>query len=160
MGDGALTKAQLDEMTIEWRRWRQEVGMPISDTPVVKTMPSEPMLSSRDRALAQGFAQGIAPTIHALEQQVSELQARVAELERSQKTYLGVWKAGREYSAMSEVTLDGARWFCCKSTSNKPGTSADWTMMEKSTPTSTPRSDTTATSRTRENGHYARARSP
>jgi hypothetical protein len=139
MGDGALTKAQLDELTVEWRRWRAEMGEPV-DAPVsAKALPSEPTLSSRDRALAQGFAQGIAPVIHELEKQVGKLQSRIEELERSQKTYLGVWKADREYSAMSEVTHDGARWYCSKSTSNRPGASADWVLMEKSAAAATPR---------------------
>jgi hypothetical protein len=94
-----------------------------------------PVVQARDAAIIQAVMVALAPVIYELEQ-------RLVEVERSQKTYLGVWKADRQYSAMSEVTCDGARWYCCKSTSNRPGTSADWTMMEKSAAASSPRSDT------------------
>ena len=116
-----------------------------------KALPSGAALSMRDKGLLQGVAEILAPYLNRIEQ----FEQRLAELERSQKTYLGVWKSDREYSAMSEVTHDGARWYCCKSTSNKPGASADWVMMEKSSPVAHPRSDATATASAR-NGHYVR----
>jgi hypothetical protein len=84
----------------------------------------------RTRNIIDGIVQMLAPYLL----QIEKLEQRVAELERGQKTYLGVWKADRQYSPMSEVTFDGARWFCNKLTSSKPGTTADWTMMEKSEP--------------------------
>lgn len=105
----------------------------------------------------KGIINGIAPTISALEQRVEQLEQRLAEVER--KGYVGVWKDGKEYSPQSECTHDGARWICHKRTADKPGTSADWSMMEKSAPTSSPRSDA-STVNPRVNGHYARPRSP
>jgi hypothetical protein len=153
----ALTKAQLDAANAEWVAWRKEIGVPVTTQP--PPPPSEPGISARDRALALGFAAGLAPTIHALEEKVAELSARVAELERSQKTYLGIWKADREYTPQSEVTHDGARWICHKRTTDRPGTSADWSMIEKSQPTANPRSDTTATtSAERVNGQHSNPR--
>jgi hypothetical protein len=147
MGDGPLTKEMLDAETREWRTWRAEVGAPVAGPePAAKSLPPAPALSARDKGLLAGVAQ----VIHELEQRIDELQARVSELERSQKTYLGVWKDGKEYTAQSEVTCDGARWICHKRTQDKPGTSADWTMMEKSA-AAQPRSDATTTSQ-RANG--------
>ena len=105
-------------------------------------------------ALVKAIVTGIAPVIHELEKEIAVLSSRVAELERSRQTYLGVWKEGREYSSQSEVTHDGGRWFCHKRTSDKPGSSADWSLMEKSLPMPTPRSET-ATARPRVNGHYS-----
>src|SRR5262245_14284427 len=104
-------------------------------------------------ALISGIMKGIAPTIHELQTQIDALQARVNELER--KGYVGVWKEGREYSSQSEVTHDGARWISHKRTNDKPGSSADWQMVEKSTPRSE-----TPTANPRSNGHYANPRNP
>jgi hypothetical protein len=101
-------------------------------TPAIKAAPA---LSSRDQGLLQGVAETLAPYLNKIE----ALEQRLVELERNQKTYLGVWKSDRQYSSMSEVTFDGARWYCCKSTNNKPGESADWVLMEKSEPTAHPR---------------------
>jgi hypothetical protein len=118
----------------------------MSDTP--KTVPNAELI----KAVTRGVAQTLWPYLDKIEQ----LEKRVEELERSQKTYLGVWKEGREYSPHSEVTSDGARWLCHKRTTDKPGSSADWVMMEKSV---LPRSDT-ATAHARSNGHYANPRPP
>ena len=56
----------------------------------------------------------------------------------------------------SECTHDGARWIAHKRTSDKPGASGDWTMIEKSA-TPAPRSDTAAASHHR-NGSALPAR--
>jgi hypothetical protein len=100
--------------------------------------------------IIKSVIEAVAPHIVALEKQVAALQTRIEELER--KGYCGVWKSGKEYSPQSEVTHDGARWISHKRTSDKPGASADWTLTEK-------RSDTT-TSPPRTNGHYSRPRTP
>jgi hypothetical protein len=140
----ALTKEELDAEAAAHRAWCAERA-PVE--PFNKAVPSEPMLSERDRALAA-----------ALERRVEQMEQRLAEVER--KGYVGVWKADREYSPQSEVTHDGARWFAHKRTSDRPGTSADWQLMEKSLLTSSPRSEATATASARQNGHYARPRTP
>jgi hypothetical protein len=136
----------LRESAVTHRKYREEVGAPVA----TKSVPAGNV------ALIKAIMAGIAPFIHELEKKIDALQARVAELERSQKTYLGVWKDGREYSPHSEVTHDGGRWFCHKRTSNKPGSSADWALMEKSV---NPRSDAT-TANSRVNGHHPNPRRP
>ena len=104
--------------------------------------------------LVKAIAKGFAPIIQeAIEAAVGPLKARIEELER--KGYVGIWKAGKEYSPQSECTHDGARWIAHKRTSDKPGQSGDWTMIEKSMP----RSDAASTVNPRSNGHYARPRS-
>ncbi len=140
MTDDPLTKDELNRTVEEFRAWRDEVTAP---TPAPKM---------RDAALIKSIITGIAPTIADLEKQVTELRARIEELER--KGYVGIWKAGKEYSPQSEVTHDGARWISHKRTSDKPGTSADWLMMEKSEP----RNDTSETSSARANGHLSNPR--
>jgi hypothetical protein len=116
-------------------------------------------LSERDQGLMKAVIDTFGPAIVALEKQVSELQARLAEVER--KGYVGVWKADREYSPQSEVTHDGARWFAHKRTSDKPGTSADWQLMEKSAPTPSPRNETAvATARNGSSHTMSRPRTP
>lgn len=87
-------------------------------------------------ALIKAIMAGIAPVLHEhISQEIAKatapLQARIADLER--KGYVGVWKAGKEYSPQSEVTCDGARWLAHKRTSDKPGASADWSLIEKAT---------------------------
>jgi hypothetical protein len=143
MGDGPLTKQMLDELTVEWRRWRAEVGAPVDAPTAAKSLPPSAALSSRDI----GLVQGVAAVIHELEKQIVGLQSRIEELERTQKTYLGVWKDGKEYTPQSEVTYDGARWICHKRTRDRPGASADWTLMEKAT--ANPRSNDLTTSHPR-----------
>jgi hypothetical protein len=153
-----LTKAELDRTTAAWREHCAASGYPVDTlAPAAKSF-SAAEVKIHSAALIKAIMVGIAPVIHELEKQVGKLQSRIEELERSQKTYLGVWKAGREYSPQSEVTHDGARWYCCKSTSNKPGASADWTLMEKSEPTAHPRSDTSVTSAERVNGPHPNPR--
>src|SRR5262245_59506853 len=79
MSDGVLTKEQLDAVTAAWRRWRDEMGVPVTQ----KAMPSEPVvISARDRALAKGLAEGFAETIRSLELQIERLEQRLVEAER------------------------------------------------------------------------------
>lgn len=111
-------------------------------------------LSEQEAGIIKGVASVLHDEIEPLKAQIAALSARVLELERGQKTYLGVWKEGREYTPQSEVTCDGARWICHKRTSDKPGTSADWSLMEKSAgagfaPPARERSDTTVTAHAR-----------
>jgi hypothetical protein len=129
MGEGPLTKEQLDAENREWRERCAALGYPVE----VKSPTGVKV--HNNTALIKAIMAGIAPHIIALEKQITALQTRVEELERSQKTYLGVWKGGREYTPQSEVTHDGARWIAHKRTSDKPGASADWSLMEKSEPT-------------------------
>jgi hypothetical protein len=128
MGDGPLTKAMLEEMTVEWHRWRAEIGEPLEPVAATKSV------TTSTKGVVKGIIDAIAPVIVNLEKQVSALQARVEELER--KGYVGIWKEGKEYSSQSECTHDGARWISHKRTNDKPGTSADWSLMEKSEPRS------------------------
>jgi hypothetical protein len=121
-------------------------GEPVEPVPVAKSV-SATAVNAHDGALVKAIALAVAPVIHKLETRVEQLEQRLAEVER--KGYVGIWKEGKEYSPQSECTHDGARWFCHKRTSDKPGTSADWSMMEKS---AAPR-DATASAR---NGHYVR----
>ena len=146
MGDGALTKEQLDAEMAEWIAWRKERDAP---KPAAKSVPAS-AARPRNAVLIDSIIKAVAPHVVALEKQVSELQMRVAELER--KGYVGIWRDGKEYSPQSEVTHDGARWICHKRTSDKPGKSGDWTMIEKSEPAQA-RSDATEAAIPRENGH-------
>jgi hypothetical protein len=147
MSDGPITKRDLDELMTEFRAWRDERAP-------VDAGAARP--KSGNAALVQSIVRGIAPVVW---DELKRLEQRIAELERNQKTYLGVWKEGREYSSNSEVTFEGGRWYCAKRTSDKPGHSADWTLMEKSTAAASPRSDT-GTAAARQNGHYATPRTP
>jgi hypothetical protein len=135
----ALTQKELEAEVAEWREHRAALGFDV-DTPAAKELKFGSFTKAAPvipKVLITGILKAIAPTIHALETQVSKLQARIEELER--KGYCGVWKAGKEYSAQSEVTHDGARWIAHKRTSDKPGSSADWTMIEKAESVPTPR---------------------
>jgi hypothetical protein len=68
MGDGPLTKDELDQTVVEHRKWCAEHGAP---KPAAKALPA---LTRRDKALLAG----IAPVIHELEQQIAALQARAS----------------------------------------------------------------------------------
>jgi hypothetical protein len=156
----ALTKAELDETTREWRedlaRRGHSVGAP--KQPVAKGLPSAVGLSARDKGLLQGVAESIAPYLKRIEQ----LEQRVAELEASasEMKYCGVWREGKTYSSGSFATHDGAMFHANRKTSERPGSSGDWVMAAKSgQPVPHPRSDATTVT-PRSNGHYARARVP
>jgi hypothetical protein len=70
--------------------------------------------------------------IDKLEQQISELQGRIATLEsRAEARYLGIWKSETEYTVGSLVTDHGAIWHCGKRTRDRPGSSADWQLAQK-----------------------------
>jgi hypothetical protein len=146
MGE-VLTKEQLDVTTAEWRERCAAVEVQ------TEKRPPRPFSGQHNTELITAIMKGIAPYIHDLEKQVAALQTRIEELER--KGYVGVWKDGKEYTPQSEVTHEGARWIAHKRTSDKPGASADWSLMEKSAVN--PRSDT-GTVNARSNGHYARPR--
>ena len=97
---------------------------------------AKPASSTPNAALIKAIMAGIAPVVHEhihheIEKAVAPLLARIEELER--KGYVGVWKTGKEYTPQSEVTHEGARWLAHKRTSDKPGASADWSLIEKAT---------------------------
>ncbi len=137
----ALSKDELDAETAEWRERCAALGYDAvdhqgnqnpGDPPHTKELPQSKKADVR--LIIKGVIEAVAPHIVALEKQVAALAARIEELER--KGYCGVWKSGKEYSPQSEVTCDGGRWISHKRTSDKPGLSADWSLMEKSFETS------------------------
>src|SRR5262249_16395850 len=145
MGDGLLTEKQLAETTARWRAYRDEIGASVDAPPAAKSV------NDHDARLIQGIMKGLAPVLFEYEKQIEALASPVTELEDSEKTYVGTWRWERTYSQGSEVTHDGGRWYCAKRTSYKPGSSADWSLMEKSV---IPR-DETATANPRSNGHHS-----
>ena len=158
MGDGPLSKKELDQTTAAWRKDLAERGYSVdaSKQPVAKGLPAVG-LSARDKGLLQGVAESIAPYLERIEQ----LEQRVEELERRPELkYLGVFRDdGRKYSEGSAVTHSGGVWVALRATTEKPNHSADWQLAVKSGEhsTPTPRSDA-ATVNTRVNGHYSQPR--
>jgi hypothetical protein len=135
-----LTKDELDRANAEWLAWRKSIDAP---TPATKALPSIAALTAREKALLAG----IAPFIHELEKRIEVLEAQ-----RDEMRYCGTWREGKDYTAGSFATHDGAMWHANRRTSEKPGASGDWTMAAKSgQPTASPRPDA-ATSNPR-NGH-------
>jgi hypothetical protein len=148
MGD-PLTKEQLDATTAEWRERCAAVE--------VKSAKASPGTLSHDTTIIKSVIEAVAPHIVALEKQIAELQARISALElRPEARYLGTWSE-KEYSGGSLVTHGGALWHCNKRTHDRPGSSADWTLAQKSAVA--PRSDG-STVNPRTNGHYSRPRTP
>lgn len=97
--------------------------------------PTAAAKSHTNAALIGAIMRGIAPALHQhvrdeIQKATAPLLARIDELER--RGYCGVWKSGREYSPQSECTHDGVRWLAHKRTADRPGSSGDWVMMEKS----------------------------
>ena len=67
-----------------------------------------------------------------LQATVVELQATVAELKaRPSVKYVGSFNGGVAYSPGEIVTHGGAMWHCNIGTSDRPGTSANWTLCVK-----------------------------
>jgi len=64
---------------------------------------------------------------------VGPLRARIQALEKSQTklAYGGVWKADREYDVGTLCTFDGSLWHANTKTSDRPGTSGEWTLAVK-----------------------------
>jgi hypothetical protein len=156
----ALMQEVIDEILAESRARVEERAARAPPAAAAVSAPNaitREQLGAYFRAQVKTIVDLAVPRFEAIERRLDALQERVNELER--KGYVGIWREGREYSPQSECTHDGARWFCHKRTSDKPGSSADWVLMEKSAPLSTPapRSDET-TSRPRQNGHYANPR--
>jgi hypothetical protein len=54
------------------------------------------------------------------------------EAQRDEMKYCGIWREGKQFTAGSFVTCDGAMWHANKRTSEKPGTTGDWTLAAKS----------------------------
>jgi hypothetical protein len=131
----------LDAEVAAWREHCAAHGYPVdAPVPAAKGL-TVPEVKVRDRVVIEAVMSAVAPHIHELEQKLAALSTRVLELER--KGYVGIWKEGKEYSPQSEVTHEGARWISHKRTTDRPGSSADWTMMEKSEPAN-PRSESAA----------------
>jgi hypothetical protein len=138
MGDGALTKQQLDELTAAWRADCAAAGYPVDTlAPVAKALTTE--VKARDRAIIEAVMAAVAPFIHALEQ-------RVAELEASTLKYCGVYQPSASYQRGNVVTCDGSAFHATRSVSaERPGSTDAWQLMVKhgkDAPTASPRSDT------------------
>jgi hypothetical protein len=153
MGDGELTEELGAESIV-----RYPANAPATATKSV----SVAEIKAREAALLKAL-NSIPPVILDLENQIGALRTRIEELERRPELkYLGVFREdGRRYSEGSAVTHDGGVWIALKATTERPNHSADWQLAVKSggQPTSHVRSDAT-TVRPRENGHYAKPRTP
>jgi hypothetical protein len=151
MADGPLTREELDAATIEFARWRADH----TPKPAAKALRA-PEMKAHDTALVKAIINGIAPTILALEQ-------RIAELESSALKYCGVYQPSASYQRGNVVTCDGSAFHATRAVSAaRPGTSDGWQLMikhGKDAPTPIPRGET-ATAHPRENGHYAKPRTP
>jgi hypothetical protein len=161
MGDGALTRAQLDELTIEWRRWRAEQGAPIE--PFNKAMGrAVPAGTTRDGALSthdKALIKGIAAALH---DEIEALKARITELEAGSMKYCGVHQPSLAYRKGHVVSYDGSAWCATRDVSvEKPGHGDGWQLMVKhgkDASTATPRNDTSATAAERTNGLHSNPR--
>jgi hypothetical protein len=155
MGDGALTKAQLDEVTAAWRRWRAERGEPVEHKAMGRSAPAEPALSPHDMALLKGISS-------AFHDEIEALKARIAELESGAMKYCGVHQASIAYRKGHVVTFDGAAWCDTRDVSvERPGHGDGWQLMVKSgrdMPTPSPHSDASATASQRVNGQHPNPR--
>ena len=129
MGEGALTKEQLDAANAEWLAWRKERDAPVAPKPAAKALRTAPALSQHDAALIKGIAS-------AFHDEIEALKARISELESSSMTYL--------------VTFDGSAWCATRDVSvEKPGHGDGWQLMVKhgkDAPAASPRSDAAAAS--------------
>jgi hypothetical protein len=156
----ALTKAELDLTTAEWRADLARRGHSVDAVPVVTT---KSVNVTRESLLLMTLAE-VTHVLDKFEQQISELQGRIATLEAQPSLkYLGTFRDdGRRYSEGSAVTHSGGIWVALKATTERPNHSADWQLAVKSGDhsTPTPRSDASATSNMRMNGVHSRPRIP
>lgn len=68
-----------------------------------------------------------------IEKAVKPLLARLSALENRPSTnYRGVFDPAETYERADLCTHDGAVWFACTSTNERPGKSASWKLMLKS----------------------------
>lgn len=64
----------------------------------------------------------------------AELEERVLALEARANggmKFVGIWREGLGYEPGSVATHGGSMWHCDRTTTAKPGTSADWTLCVK-----------------------------
>ena len=137
MGEGALTKEQLDAANAEWLAWRKERDAPVAPKPAAKALRTAPALSQHDAALIKGIA--------------SAFKASAASvLNVSSMTYLGVHQSSMAYRKGHVVTFDGSAWCATRDVSvEKPGHGDGWQLMVKhgkDAPAASPRSDAAAAS--------------
>ena len=65
-----------------------------------------------------------------LEQRISELSARLAQVEGAK--YCGVWRADARYQVGASVTHRNGLWFArADSRGSRPGTSKDWQLASR-----------------------------
>ena len=125
MGEGALTKEQLDAANAEWLAWRKERDAPVAPKPAAKALRTAPALSQHDAALIKGIAS-------AFHDEIEALKARISELESSSMTYLGVHQSSMAYRKGHVVTFDGSAWCATRDVSvEKPGHGDGWQLMVK-----------------------------
>ena len=85
----------------------------------------EVVLSYVDRGL-ESLAKGL------LEEIIEPLIERIEQLEAHPLKYCDVWKSGGDYRAGNFVSWGGSVWHCNEdATTEKPGTSAAWTLAVK-----------------------------
>ena len=91
------------------------------------------MNNTEAKQLIDAIVGGIAPEVKKfVVEKFAELGTKIADLERGQMKYLGVWQPGRAYTKGNVVTHDGSMFHCeYESTISKPGDGEFWRLCVK-----------------------------
>jgi hypothetical protein len=85
-----------------------------------------------DNTFQEAFDAGFDAVKGYVDRSFAAFEKRVAAIEqRGAFRYAGTYEAERQYSPGEFVTHDGSMWHCERSTKQKPGTCADWTLAVK-----------------------------
>jgi hypothetical protein len=118
------------EETLEEFRRRNGAAPEVADTVLRKPATIKNVMDLLGAA-APVLKEAITDATRPLLERLDALERRLTEIEsRPQLKYFGIWRA-HKYTEGAFVTDNGSVWHANRTTTERPGTSADWTLAVK-----------------------------
>jgi hypothetical protein len=137
--EAANTKAEVDALMDTWAAEdramadaKSVMGQQLADLSR-RLARIEQVLGPGGEILIEAIGEFVGRTLRkSLDQLRSELEQKLADVERKQLRFLGVHEPGRQYVPGNMVVRSGGLWCCLAMTTEQPGRSSCWQLCVKS----------------------------